>query len=182
MRATRHNRAILLPRIPVQIRAALFRDVERMRWSNGVDWEKRHRERVERQLRGEAEYLVALVHDYPVGHAFLSWRGKPTAPAYPDVEDVRVYEPFRGVGIGTALLDSCEQECRDRGVERLGLSVDVENARARALYERLGYRVEPTPSYPQPRETAFDDDSDATATVIYVVDMAKTLRPQTVSR
>jgi ribosomal protein S18 acetylase RimI-like enzyme len=176
MRANNHSRAILLPRIPVHIRSALPRDAERLRWSDGDDWKSRHEERIERQFRGEVIYFLALVRDYPIGHALLKWSGKPTAPDYPDVEDLRVFEPFRGLGVGTALLDACEQACRERGISEIGLAVGVENARARALYERLGYRVEPTPAYADHSRRRYDDDGNEVEPGGYVVNMRKSLR------
>lgn len=153
---------LLLPRIPVHIRLAQEEDVEQLLWSGGD--KELHRERWKRQLRGEALYFLALVNDYPIGHAFLKWSGKPTAPHYPNVEDVQVMEPFRGFGVGTALLDACERACQERGLSRIGLAVGVENARARALYERLGYRVLSRPPYRWGAE--------------YVIDMEKSLIPR----
>ena len=44
-----------------------------------------------------------------------------------------------GKGVGSALLDACEQWARNRGSDRLTLSALVTNARARALYERRGF-------------------------------------------
>lgn len=52
---------------------------------------------------------------------------------------VAVREGRRGEGIGARLLHALEGLARERGFERLSLSVDTENP-ARRLYERLGYR------------------------------------------
>ncbi|HEY5340689.1 MAG TPA: GNAT family N-acetyltransferase, partial [Candidatus Aquilonibacter sp.] len=48
----------------------------------------------------------------------------------------------RGAGVGAALLARAEDEARRRGVPYMALMVTKENAAARALYDRAGYRVE----------------------------------------
>ncbi len=48
----------------------------------------------------------------------------------------------RGAGAGAALLARAEDEARRRGVPYMALMVTEENAAARALYDRAGYRVE----------------------------------------
>lgn len=47
-----------------------------------------------------------------------------------------------GKGVGSALLDRAEAWARERGSDRLTLSALVTNSRARALYERRGFRGE----------------------------------------
>jgi ribosomal protein S18 acetylase RimI-like enzyme len=58
--------------------------------------------------------------------------------AIPEVS-AAVLPGHRGHGIGTALLAILEREARDRGIDRLSLSVEQDNP-AVALYERLGFR------------------------------------------
>jgi GNAT superfamily N-acetyltransferase len=77
-------------------------------------------------------YLVAWDAGAPVGHAHL-------APSPLEVQDMYVIPELRGRGIGTALLHAAEDEARSRGATRLTLTVGVDNARARRLYERHGY-------------------------------------------
>ncbi len=48
----------------------------------------------------------------------------------------------RGGGIGAALLRTAEDEARASGMPYMTLMVTEENATARALYERAGYRTE----------------------------------------
>ncbi|MGY5766273.1 GNAT family N-acetyltransferase [Brachybacterium sp. DNPG3] len=45
-----------------------------------------------------------------------------------------------GEGIGRALLAWCEEQARTGGAERMLLEVREDNARARAVYARAGYR------------------------------------------
>lgn len=48
----------------------------------------------------------------------------------------------RGFGLGQRLLTLALQRARQRGLERVTLSVLHDNAPARALYERLGFQIE----------------------------------------
>jgi ribosomal protein S18 acetylase RimI-like enzyme len=48
----------------------------------------------------------------------------------------------RCIGIGSRLLQAAENEARGRGLPYMGLMVTQENAAARALYERAGFRTE----------------------------------------
>jgi len=98
----------------------------------------RHRERLERQRRGEQVYLWAWVEDEPVGHVLVQWPSALAADAA-ELEDLGVDDPWRRRGIGTQLVERCEEEARERGFARIALNVGVENDGARAFYTRLGY-------------------------------------------
>jgi ribosomal protein S18 acetylase RimI-like enzyme len=49
-------------------------------------------------------------------------------------------EELRVLGIGTHLVSAAESRIRKRGLSVAQLDVELDNPRARALYERLGYR------------------------------------------
>lgn len=108
----------------------------------------KHAERLDRQQKGDATYLIAWRKGTPVGHALLNWRGsrdehvaKQLKSACPDIEDLFVLAGLRSQGIGRQLLDFAEQLASTRGYSLLGLSVAAEtNDAARRLYERLGYQ------------------------------------------
>lgn len=87
-----------------------------------------------------AEFLVAWEDGEPVGHACVDSRDDP-----PTLQNVFVAEGHRRRGIGSLLSEAAEELVRARGHGRIALDVDVENAAARALYERLGYREQGTP-------------------------------------
>jgi GNAT superfamily N-acetyltransferase len=108
----------------------------------------KHAERLDRQQKGDATYLIAWRKGTPVGHALLNWGGsrdehvaKQLKSPCPDVEDLFVLAELRSQGIGGQLLGFAEQLASTRGYSFLGLSVAAEtNEAARRLYERLGYQ------------------------------------------
>ncbi len=58
---------------------------------------------------------------------------------------------WRGRGIGTRLLAEAEADCRRHGLDRLSLVVFDQNAGAKRLYERAGFReVRRAPVVPHP--------------------------------
>lgn len=57
-----------------------------------------------------------------------------------ELDDLYVLSPFRGQGIGSAILDKCIREEK----APLWLYVFTENRRAIALYERFGFRIRET--------------------------------------
>ena len=57
------------------------------------------------------------------------------------MDGVFVREDARGLGIGSALLDALEDEAARRGLSEVRLDVIDVNPRARALYERKGFRA-----------------------------------------
>jgi len=54
---------------------------------------------------------------------------------------IAVAPAARGLGIGAALLAAAELKARQQGCERFRLEVRTDNAAARRLYERRGYRA-----------------------------------------
>lgn len=61
-----------------------------------------------------------------------------------DVDGVVVDPSRRGQGIGQALIGALVDHARTQGFDRLRLVVTRKNRRARALYHRLGFRVNRT--------------------------------------
>ncbi len=54
---------------------------------------------------------------------------------------IAVAPEARGAGVGERLLDAAERDARRRHRERFRLEVRTDNAAARRLYERRGYRA-----------------------------------------
>ena len=85
--------------------------------------------------------LVATLDDKPIGACWVR-----TTNEYGHIDDrtpsfsISLYEPYRGNGIGTALMTAMLEELRRRGFDRASLSVQKENPAAR-LYQRLGFEI-----------------------------------------
>lgn len=50
-----------------------------------------------------------------------------------------VRQEYQGKGVGTAMLAEAERLAKAGGKKALGLTVETDNPKARALYERLGW-------------------------------------------
>jgi ribosomal protein S18 acetylase RimI-like enzyme len=97
------------------------------------DWGRRGDLAVIAEADGDVVGVAAcrLYTDEEHGHGYVDARTPEIA--------IAVAERFRGRGIGTRLLDALARTAETAAFERLSLSVDAAN-RARALYERCGYR------------------------------------------
>ena len=134
----------------LQIREASHADIPHLLalpFSAGLS--RKHQNRIERQDRDEALYLLALLDERIIGHLLLKWNGpfhervRRLAPPCAEVEDFVVDPALRGRGAGGALLTAADDRCRERGVRWIGLSVGLENPSARAIYEHRGYVLVP---------------------------------------
>ena len=54
---------------------------------------------------------------------------------------VALFPEFRGAGIGKQLMQMAEDNCRQRGLNKLSLIVFEQNTGAKRLYDSLGYTV-----------------------------------------
>jgi ribosomal protein S18 acetylase RimI-like enzyme len=89
---------------------------------------------ITRQERGLAWGLVAVVDDTPVAYGqVFRWM------SMAEISDLIVGEPWRGHGIGTALIWRLVDIARQEGLGRVEIGVAESNARALALYRRLGF-------------------------------------------
>jgi len=76
---------------------------------------------------------------------FVHLHGAPdfhTGERHGHVSDIVVAPGAEGHGVGAALMAAAEDWARGHGFRLLSLHVFGGNARARALYERLGYRLD----------------------------------------
>jgi [ribosomal protein S18]-alanine N-acetyltransferase len=63
-----------------------------------------------------------------------------TSPERAELISVAVDPAAQGTGVAKALMDSTLRRLRPRGVTRIGLMVKVTNERARAFYQRYGFK------------------------------------------
>lgn len=89
-----------------------------------------------------AEVLVAEgAGGSPLGFVHLHGaRDFFTGEEHGHVSDIVVAPGAEGRGVGRALMAAAEDWARGRGYRLLSLNVFEDNARARTLYERLGYQ------------------------------------------
>jgi ribosomal protein S18 acetylase RimI-like enzyme len=87
---------------------------------------------------GEVEYLVIRgVEGTPVAKAGILYS---VDVRLAEIMQLATHGQLQGLGLGTALIGAAEARMRNRGVGVSRVGVEDDNPRARALYERLGYR------------------------------------------
>jgi RimJ/RimL family protein N-acetyltransferase len=85
--------------------------------------------------------LVALSGDELVGWADVLPKDRPIH-AHVGVLGIGLLPPFRGRGLGAALMQAALREASGRGFVRVELTVRAQNERAIALYEKFGFERE----------------------------------------
>jgi GNAT superfamily N-acetyltransferase len=94
--------------------------------------------RLDQQREEGSTYLIAWEEDQPVGHAHVAWSG--TQLELPEVQDVFVLPEHRRRGIASQLTKAAEDAAKQRGWDRISLSVSRDrNPEASMLYRKLGY-------------------------------------------
>ncbi|MGC9088652.1 MAG: GNAT family N-acetyltransferase [Caldisericia bacterium] len=58
------------------------------------------------------------------------------------ISNIAVYQEYRNLGIGKALLNFCEKNAKNKKQNRIVLEVEKENENAIIVYEKLGFRKE----------------------------------------
>ncbi|HEX6499910.1 MAG TPA: GNAT family N-acetyltransferase [Micromonosporaceae bacterium] len=102
-------------------------------WQGDGDREERWRARL--AIPGSYN-AIALLDGEPVGMA----SGVPGDDGVAELISMWVAPAARGRGVGDALIDAVAQWARRRGSRTLRLAVRSDNAAARVLYERNGFR------------------------------------------
>ena len=82
----------------------------------------------------EAILVLARVDDEVVGTA----RFRSPEPGVGNVEKVAVLEPYRGTGVGRAIMERMDAIGREEGVSTLSLHAQTH---AEEFYEKLGYET-----------------------------------------
>lgn len=108
---------------------------------HGVDASAEHMRRL---LARDANYLyVASVDTQPVG--FLLAYRFPRADRDQDMiylYEIGVLPEHRRRGIGTKMIQSLKEECRNRNVMEVWVGTEADNVPARALYESTGAKCQ----------------------------------------
>ena len=94
---------------------------------------------VARAVRGEVDYLaVRNSAGAALAIGGVDYTARPDAAT---LWQLSTHPDHRSRGLGSRLIVALEQRACGRGYAKARLSVERDNIRARALYERLGYRV-----------------------------------------
>jgi len=163
------------------VRDAEEADVPALTAIKGEGSEVLHRDRLRDAQGTGVRYFVLLADQEIIGFACLVIR----RPAYwsdandmhhlPQIVDLQVKESQRGQGYGSYLVRAMERIASEAGYGHLYMSVEpLNNPRAYALYQRLGYQQE----HPEPyRKTWEFQDSEGKLHrgEDWVVDMVKQL-------
>lgn len=92
---------------------------------------------------GDVELLVAEDGDEIIGFVHVrTVTDYYTQAPIGHVSDIVVADKAEGRGVGRALLEAAQSWARGKGYRMMQLFVLPENAGARKLYERMGYRSE----------------------------------------
>lgn len=75
-------------------------------------------------------------HGKIIGHAFINGI-KTKKPVF----GIGLREDYKGIGLGKKLMRYVLSKARARGLRRITLTVIKENTKARALYEKFGFKV-----------------------------------------
>jgi ribosomal protein S18 acetylase RimI-like enzyme len=125
--------------VPLGIRDLASEDLPSCTWSGSATHLASVAQALDRAMFGEVEYLAACPPSgQPVGLCGIDYAKTPGAGT---IWQLAVHGALQSCGIGTILIRAAEQRIRARGLHRAELSVEDSNPRARALYDRLGYRA-----------------------------------------
>ncbi len=112
-------------------------DLPRLAWSGNPEHVRGVARALERVALGDVEYLVVRAPDgEPVAKGGIDYTQNDMAGT---LCELTTHARLQSLGLGTCLVAEAEQRIRRRGLPWAMLSVEDNNPRARALYERLGY-------------------------------------------
>ena len=110
--------------------------------TESIPWDpRREREWVRSFNDLSSVLLVADVDGHIVGQVDAHISGYRKARHVASL-GIAIVKPYRGLGIGRALMDRVLKWMKERGVEKATLEVFSTNARAIALYTKMGFEVE----------------------------------------
>jgi ribosomal protein S18 acetylase RimI-like enzyme len=125
----------------VAVRLCHDEDLRRLEWFGLYSHHRQiFDEAFARQLRDENIMLVADLHGFPIGQAWIDLT-KRQAEAVGYIWAVRVFPFLRNMGIGTLLMRAAERVLSGRAISVAEVGVEQSNPQARRLYERLGYTM-----------------------------------------
>jgi ribosomal protein S18 acetylase RimI-like enzyme len=130
----------------VLVRQCRQQDLAALEYQVPTGRNRYHEVRHRRQSEGLSTFLIAYLGGVPVGSGEVLWQGakepevRDRFPDCPEINGLAVVPEWQSQGIGTTIIRAAEHLSGQRGCHRIGMGVDDHNARAAALYVRLGYR------------------------------------------
>ena len=98
--------------------------------------ESQHGYSVEKLIAEAVSFFVIRENGTPAGCGGIKLFGT----EYGEIKRMYVRPAFRGLGLGTLLLDRLEDHARSQGVGLLRLETGIHQHAAISLYERMGFR------------------------------------------
>jgi ribosomal protein S18 acetylase RimI-like enzyme len=124
--------------VDVEIREIVDADLAGFHDWYGPDRDESFRRSLQRHQAGEVVYIVAAIGDKPVGHLGVDLvRVRDAAHLW----QFGILPPLQSLGIGSAMVAEAEGAAAAHGFRTAEIGAEVDNPRARALYERLGYSL-----------------------------------------
>ena len=125
-------------RMRFAVRAVRANDLPKLEWFGTMaHWRNVTRRTFSDHQAGQRLMFVAALNDFPIGQVVIDVTPRDYAYLYA----LRVMDPLRGLGIGTALLRIGDYVAYEHGFRQIQLAVEKNNTAARRLYERLGYDI-----------------------------------------
>lgn len=126
-------------RLHLTVRGLTDADLPSCSWAGSPKHVRELVHQIRRAEAGEIDYLaVCTPVGLPVAVGGIDYTVKPGVGT---LWQLSVHPALQSCGIGTLLIRPAEQRIGTRGLTRAELGVEEDNPRARALYERLGYRA-----------------------------------------
>lgn len=123
--------------MPVTIRDMTHDDLPSCEWSGDAVHLAAVAKELDLAARDKADYLVVCPPSgLPVAKGGITYQ---LAPGHGTIWQLAVHPALQSLGIGSLLIRALEARIVARGCQHAEIRVDVENPRARELYERLGY-------------------------------------------
>lgn len=126
-------------RLHLSVRGLTDADLPSCGWAGNALHVRQLGDQIRRAEAGEIDFLaVCTPVGLPVALGGVDYTVRPGAGT---LWQLGVHPALQSCGIGTLLIRAAEQRIGARGLTRAELGVEESNPRARALYERLGYRA-----------------------------------------
>jgi len=121
------------------VRDLVHADLASCGWAGSAHHLDRVAEQLDRRGHGDVDYLAVCARaDIPIAKGGVDYRARRGVGT---LWQLAVHPALQSCGVGTVLIEAAEQRIRNRGLRQAELGVEEDNPRARALYERLGYRA-----------------------------------------